>query len=494
MSISPRITSIDMHNNIIGREKELAIFEKILASDRAEFLVVYGRRRVGKTYLIYEYFKKHIVFSFSGAFEKAADAQRENFYNEFIRTTKGAFETKMPSNWTSAFSYLTDYLLSLKVPKKGKIVVFIDEMPWLDTPRSGFVSALEYFWNQHGSKMNHIVLIACGSAASWMKKKLLKSKGGLYNRVTKRVKLEPFNLYQTEQFCKAKNYKFSRYQIVQLYMVMGGIPFYLNELSQGKSVTQLIDAICFSPSGLLADEYEQLYYSLFKNAGNHVAIIEALAKHPYGLVRNQLLKASGIPDGGTFTRTMEELTESGFVLKYLPFKKRQKDSVYRLIDIYSLFYLRFMRDNIQHQNNSWDVLAAQSSFTSWSGYAYENICLLHTPQILNKLGLRTILTKTSSWYHKGNDEIPGAQVDLLIDRKDGMINLCEAKFSNKEFIVTKEYAAKLRQKRVVFEEVTKTKKATVTTLLSTYPAIRNKYYTDEIHSEVSMDDLFEEVI
>ena len=365
-------------------------------------------------------------------------------------------------------------------------------MPWLDKPKSGFVAALEYFWNQHASKMNHVLLVACGSAASWMTKKLLKSKGGLYNRVTQRIKLEPFNLRQTAAFCKQKNLKFSNYQIVQLYMVMGGIPFYLNELSRGKSVAQLIDEICFSPMGLLSNEYEQLYYSLFKNATNHVAIVEALAKHPYGLVREQLLKKSGLPDGGTFARTLEELLESGFVLKFQPFQKKRKDSTYRLMDFYSLFYLRFIKGNVSDLASSWQLLSNESNFIAWSGYAYENVCMLHIFQILKKLGLHGTITQTSSWRHQGNDEVPGAQVDLLIDRKDGVVNLCEVKFTNKEFIVTKEYMAKLRQKRAVFELVTQSKKSVVTTLVTTYPAIQNKHYLEEIHSEVSMDDLFVE--
>ena len=481
-----------MSNGIIGREKELDILNKIMDSDRAEFLAVYGRRRVGKTYLIYEHLKEHIVFSFSGSFEEPTKAQIGNFFREYLRNTKGEGHTDPPTDWSTAFSYLTDYLYQLEHTSSQKLVVFIDEMPWLDTPKSGFIPALEYFWNQHASKMKHVLLIACGSAASWMKKKLLKSKGGLYNRVTRRMKLEPFNLHQTAAFCKHRKFKFSHYQIIQLYMVMGGIPFYLNELSQGKSVAQLIDEICFSPTGLLSDEYEQLYYSLFKNAANHMAIIESLSQNPYGLVRSQLVKKSGLPDGGTFTRALDDLVESGFIFKFQPFQKKQKDSIYRLIDMYSLFYLRFIKGNVSDLVNSWQMLSNDSSFIAWSGYAYENICMLHTAQILKKLGLSGTFTRISSWHHKGNDEIPGAQIDLLIDRKDGVINLCEAKFTNTEFIISKEYVARLRQKRAVFEQVTRTKKTVVSTLVSTYPAIQNQYYLDEIHSEVSMDDLFVE--
>ena len=480
-----------MESKIVGRGKELKIIDKLLLSEKAEFLALYGRRRVGKTFIVREYLKTHIQFAFSGSYEEKVSVQIDNFFHEYIRRTGGKKETVAPPNWNTAFQYLADLLYEMK-DSPTKVVVFIDELPWLDTPKSGFVQALEYFWNQHVSTMHHVLLVVCGSAASWMQQKLFKNKGGLYNRITRRIKLEPFTLFETEQYCKNRKLKLTRYQIIQLYMVMGGVPFYWNELSQGKSAEQLIDEICFESTGLLATEYDQLYYSLFKNAANHIAVIEALASHPYGLVREELLKKSGLPDGGTFTRTIEDLYESGFIAKYRPFEKKVKETQYRLVDMYSLFYLNFIKDNVKNRANTWQKIANQPRFVSWSGYAFENICIQHSSQILTKLGIAGTFTEISSWRHKGNDELPGAQVDMLIDRKDGMINLCEAKFSNKEFIIDKEYNATLRQKRAVFSHVTGTKKSVVTTLITTYPAMRNNYYLEEIHSEVTMDDLFVE--
>lgn len=480
-----------MSRTIIGREHEIQYLNKILLSGKPEFLVVYGRRRVGKTFLIYEHLKNDMVFSFSGSYNVPAKVQISHFFSEYLRNTRGQYQTTPPEDWNKAFSYLTDYLNSLNMPSGQRAVVFIDELPWLDTPKSGFVPALEYFWNQHASKMNHVVLIACGSVASWMEKKLLKAKGGLYNRVTARIKLEPFSIRETAEYCQQRGLKLSHYQIIQLYMAMGGIPFYLNAVEPGKSVVQLIDEICFSPSGLLADEYEKLYHSLFKNAASHIAIIEALAKHPYGIIRGDLMKTSGLPPGGTFARALEDLLDSGFIIKLHPFQKKEKESMYRLIDLYSLFYLRFIRGNAGRAGVSWQLLSADSSYTVWSGYAYENICLLHTRQILKKLGIIGTLTHISSWYFKGTDELPGAQVDLLIDRKDGVIHLCEVKFSNKELVLTKEYAGRLRQKSSVFESATQTRKTVFQTLITTYPAIQNVHYLENIQSEVCMDDLFD---
>ena len=479
-----------MKNKIIGRAREILILDKLLASEKPEFLAIYGRRRVGKTFLIREYFKQDIVFEFTGAFKVGGKIQLNNCFREYLRITGGKKETNPPKDWHSAFTYLADYLYTLK-HRKNKQIVFIDELPWLDTPKSGFIPALEYFWNQHVSRMDNVILVVCGSAASWIQKKLLKAKGGLHNRVTQRIRLHPFDLHETELFCKDKNLRLSRYQIIQIYMAMGGIPFYLNELTTGKSATQLINEICFSPTGMLSDEYHQLYWSLFKNAQKHIALIEALANHPSGMVRGTLINKSGLTDGGTFTRALNDLLESGFITKYRPFNKRKKDTIYRLIDLYSLFYLKFIKGNVGNQANTWQKIVNSSSFKAWSGYAYENICMLHINQILLKLGLSGIYTEISSWKYRGNDEIPGAQIDLLIDRRDGVVNLCEAKFTLEEFAVTEKYIADLRRKRSVFAQVTETKKSIVTTLITTYPAIKNQYYLEEIHSEVTMADLFE---
>lgn len=484
--ISPGIALCIME--IVGREAEISRFDKVMNSGVPEFLAMYGRRRVGKTFLIREYFKSHMVLDFSGAFEVEYDLQIDNFYTEYTRWTKGKREDTPPQNWTEAFKYITNYLYTLS--RRKRIVLFIDELPWLDTPRSGFVKALEYFWNQHGSRMNNLVFVVCGSSASWMQNKLIKAKGGLHNRTTTRINLQPFTLRETELYLKKRKVKLSRYQIVQLYMVMGGIPHYLKELSAGKSATQLIDEVCFSPDGLLADEYNQLYYSLFSNADNHMAIVEALAARPNGLVRSDLVRYSGLPDGGTFTRALGDLIDSGFLSSYKPFKKKKKDTVYRLIDLYSLFYLKYIHGNVSKIKNQWQSIRNEGSFGAWSGYAYENVWMLHMPQLLKALEIAGTSIEATSWKYRGDANMPGAQIDLLVERGDDVIHICEVKFSKNEFVITKSYSKDLMRKRTVFEYATKTKKLIVTTLLTTYPAVQNLYYQDQVHSEATMNELF----
>lgn len=477
--------------NLIGREEEIEKLDKMILSNQPEFLAVYGRRRVGKTFLVRQHLKDHIIFDFTGTREGTIEQQLHGFFDEYLKRTRGQKETQPPASWPMAFRYLANYLEGLK-RQKFKSVVFIDEMPWIDTPKSDFVPALEFFWNQHVSKMENILLIACGSASSWIKKNLINARGGLYNRVTQRIKLMPFNLHETELFMHNNGVKLTRYQLLEIYMAMGGIPFYLKEVVKGKSSTQLIDDICFSPHGLLYDEYTQLYHSLFKNAEHHIDIIEKLAARPQGITRAEIAAATGMSEG-TLSRTLEELAECDFIGFFPPFINKKKDSVYKLTDLYSLFYLKFIKSSKKTGKRTWEQLSVQNSSVAWSGYAFENICMMHIDQIKAALGISGVHIAMNSWKFKGNDTLPGEQIDLIIDRNDQVIHLCEAKFTKGHFAITKSYAAKLRLKKTIFNQVTQTKKSTFTTLLTTYPSLKNSWYLEEIDNEITMDKLFERV-
>ncbi len=473
---------------LVGREYEIEKLNSLLTPGQPDFLAVYGRRRVGKTFLIRQHLKDNIVFDFTGTKTGKTEQQLINFCDEYIKRTKNKKLKQPPSSWHEAFSWLAAYLTKLP-KKKQKHVVFIDEMPWADTPKSGFVSALEFFWNRHISGMDNILLIACGSATSWIKTKLINARGGLHNRVTQRMKLMPFNLYETATFIEQLGAKLTPYQVVELYMAMGGIPFYLKEITKGKSATQLIDEICFSKKGLLHAEYMQLYHSLFKNAGNHLKIIETLASKAQGMTRKDIALKTRLSEA-SLSRALEELTDCDFISFYEPLINKKKEAIYKLTDLYSLFYLKFIKTNKSGGSGTWQLLSNKSSFAAWSGYAFENICMIHISQIKKALGISGIYSTTSSWLFKGNDALPGAQIDMIIDRADQTINLCEAKFTKENFAITKSYAAQLRMKKSVFTQATQTKKTIFTTLLSTFPSIQNQYYLAEVDNEVTMDKLF----
>jgi len=485
--ISPK-KSITVATNIIGREIEKEKLNKILQSDQAEFMAIYGRRRVGKTFLIRQHLKENIVFEISGTKDGTKEQQIFNFFGEYLRRTDRQKETQVPASWHQAFEYLSDYLAGLPRPAT-KHVVFLDEMPWLDTPKSEFISALEFFWNQHVSKMDHVLLIACGSASSWIRKNLIHARGGLYNRITQRIKLMPFTLYETAAFFQSLGVNLPQYQILELYMVMGGIPFYLKEIEKGKSAIQLIDDICFSPQGLLLEEYNQLYHSLFRNAENHIAIIEALAARPQGMTRAAISADTKISEAA-LNKTLEELTECDFISIYQPLFNKKKDAIYKLTDLYSLFYLKFIQPNKGAGSRIWEQLSKQNTYTAWSGYAFENICMMHINQIKSALGISGVYTKHGSWKFKGDDTLPGTQIDMIIERADQIIHLCEAKFTRDNYALTKDAAAQLRLRKSIFKQASQTKQAVFTTLLTTYPALQNKYYFEEIDSEITMEALF----
>jgi len=475
-----------MTPTFIGRAEEKEILRDALASQEAEMIAVIGRRRVGKTFLIKTVYHKDIVFDITGIQNGELNDQLEMFRDRLVECSQNALVIPRPKNWFEAFKLLKQYLQALSNTKKQ--VVFFDELPWLATHKSKFIQAFGYFWNSWGWQQNLVVVI-CGSAASWMIQKVVNNTGGLYNRITRRIYLLPFTLSETEAYLKAKRLTFTRYQIAQLYMALGGIPHYLKEVKKGKSAVQNINDICFSRNGLLRDEFLRLYPSLFLHADKHIKVIRALAKKREGLTRQEIIKYTKLTDGGGITAVLEELVHSGFITPYRTFNKK-KGKVYRLTDEYSLFYLKFIEGKELEGADIWQHLSQTQLYKTWSGYAFENMCLKHIPQIKRALGIAGIYSLSSSFYQKGTVSEKGIQIDLLIDRNDHVINLFEIKFYNKECTITKAGAAMLRQKRARFEVLSKTRKQISWVFISTYGLKENEYSMDIIDKSLTLTDLF----
>ncbi len=471
-------------DGIIGRKNEMELFTSILSGNRSEFIAVYGRRRVGKTFLIRSAFGQHFTFQLTALANATMEQQLANFD---IALKKANKKLKVPpaKNWFTAFVQLTRFLEKSTAAKK---VVFIDELPWLDTTNAGFIQALEHFWNSWASARKDIILIVCGSAASWMIHKLINNKGGLHNRVTKRIKIVPFTLQECEQLIQSKKSVLDQYQIIQLYMVFGGIPFYWDEVAKGLSAAQNIQQICFSENGLLRTEFSNLYSSLFSNAGRHIAIVNALAKKAKGLTRYEIIKGSALPDGGSMTRLLDELEESGFIRKYIPFDKKMRTSLYQLTDFYTLFYLRFIKDTAHFEKNKWLNTIDSPAHRAWSGYAFEQVCLYHIDQLKHGLGITAVETNVSSWRSTSLDK--GAQIDLVIDRRDQVINLCEMKFSINQFTIDKKYDTELRNKIAAFKKETGTRKSVFLTMVTTFGLQQNNYSAGVVQNDIKMNTLF----
>ncbi len=478
-----------MGNILIGREEEQRILQRALDSPDAEMVAVIGRRRVGKTFLIKSFYKKKILFEITGVQNSSPREQLTLFNNVLNEASNATIPLPVPQDWLEAFNRLSIFLES-KLHRRKKSVIFFDELPWLAAQRSGFVKALGYFWNSWAVNQN-IVIVICGSAASWMIKNIINNTGGLYNRVTKRIALQPFTLAETKLFLNSRGVSLPHYHLVQIYMAMGGIPHYLKEVEAGKSATQIIDQLCFSQNGLLRDEFSRLYPALFVNAENHLNIIRILATKKYGLTRQEIIQTGKLPNGGGLTKTLEELIQSGFVTSFQPFGKKIKDTLFRLTDEYSLFYLQFIEQYKNEGKQTWHLLSQTQSYKTWSGYAFENICLKHIPQIKKALGISGVFSTTSSFYKKGDKQEKGCQIDLVINRNDQVINLCEIKFYHEPFCITKKYAENLRNKISIFRNTTKTRKHLVLTLITTFGLKPNQHSIDLSPQSVTMDALFE---
>ena len=480
-------------SNIIGRNTEIEELMQLYRRNRPEFVAVYGRRRVGKTYLIKELFKDKMAFYHTGMSPLDADEanilqdQLKSFYNSLVRY--GLEPTEHPKTWLDAF-FLLEKLLESQDPKQRQ-VVFIDELPWMDTPRSRFLSAFEHFWNGWGSGRDNLMLIVCGSATSWMEDNLINNHGGLYGRLTYEIKLSPFTLSECEAYFKAMDLRLMRYDIIQAYMAVGGIPYYLSFFRKGLSLGQNIDLLFFARNAKLKNEFDRLFSSLFSRPANYKKIINLLATRHSGFTRDEIAAATGIQNGGGFSKMLAALEASDFIVRYVPFGRSKREEHYKLVDSFCLFHAQFLANGDITDPEFWEKNQNAQRLSAWKGIAFEEVCLSHIQQIKNALGIGAITSTESAWSLRGDDETEGTQIDLLIDRADRVVNLCEMKFYKEEFAIDKAYDKKLRHRtQTLIDNLPKNRNVHLT-LITTYGLAYNEYF-GQIQKLVTMDDLFKE--
>ena len=470
----------------IGRFGERRLFKEILSEPGPAFVAVYGRRRVGKTFLVRRASGRHLKFELTGIRDASLKEQLETFGKRLAEQSEGKF-CATPKSWFEAFDLLARWMETL--PRTSKHVVFLDEMPWLAGPRSRFLSALDQFWNTWGSKWAQLILVVCGSAASWMIRKLLHDKGGLHNRVTHRIRLAPFSLGESRELLhKGRKMPMSNLQIAELYMALGGIPYYLKLARRGESAAQIVDRACFRRHAPLRNEFKMLYPALFDSPDSHMGIVRALAKKP--LTYSEIAAASGLAGGGTLTMKLRELHESGFIRLSLPFGKKKKDTLYHLSDEYTLYYLKWI-ESWRGDDGGWTKMRSSPRWHAWSGIAFEEMCTKHLNPIKSALGISGVYTESSAWTYRPTDRSEtGTQIDMLIDRADDCINLCEMKYSDAEFVIDKGYASILRQRRETFRRVTGTRKNLFLTFVTTHGVKNNAYGLELVDASVTLDALF----
>ena len=476
---------------MIGRKKEIQELNNLYNSNKPELVAIYGRRRIGKTYLVDETFKGRITFRHAGLSpvdenkKGMLKAQLEHFYYSLL--LQGMKKDKKPENWLEAFYMLEKFLD--EIDNGTRQLIFLDELPWLDTPRSGFMTAFEGFWNTWACHRDNLMVVVCGSANSWILDKLINNHGGLYNRVTYEIKLAPFTLNECEQFFVDKNVKLSRYDIVQSYMILGGIPYYMGYFQSGKSLAQNIDNLFFSKQGKLREEYGRLFASIFSNPELMRKIVGLLYTRNAGYTRSEIVEKIGVNDGGTLSQSLNALISSDFVVKYIPFGKGKKEH-YKLIDPFCMFYLHFVEKQNKLNENFWQHNVSSQSVVSWRGFAYENVCFNHVPQIKKALGISGVVTTQSAWS-KRSDDVEGTQIDLLIVRNDNVINMCEIKYYGDKFVVSKDYYHTLLHRLEILSKEISPKFTVHSTLITTFGLTYNEY-SGVFSNTITLEDLFVE--
>ncbi|MDR2586048.1 MAG: ATP-binding protein [Prevotellaceae bacterium] len=471
-----------MEKMVIGRTEEQKRLQELYGSGKSEFVAIYGRRRVGKTFLIRQMFENDFVFDLVGLANSNTQKQLLNFTIAINRSGDQGF--LLTKNWLLAFEQLRALI---EQSQKKRKVIFIDEIPWLDTPYSGFISALEHFWNGWACWRRDVMMVVCGSATSWIINKLINNHGGLHNRITATIHLQPFTLFETKQFLKSQGIEFGRLQIAECYMVMGGIPYYLSKLKRGLSLAQNIDNIFFARDAELKNEFKNLYASLFRNATDYVKIVEALSKKGKGLTRSQILEVTKLPSGGTYSQVLQNLESCGFIRRYSLPTKQKREVLYQLLDPFTLFYFKYIDKSNGQDEHLWENTTNTPQHNAWAGYAFEILSMQHINEIKRALGILGVQTSIFAW--RSEHSLLGAQIDLVIDRKDGIINLCEIKFCRTQYAIDKDYEEKLRNKIAAFQTETKTKKAIHLLMLTTFGLQKNKYF-GIAQKEVVLDDLF----
>lgn len=473
-----------MGNLIVGRKKELAQIEQYYKSGKAEFIAVYGRRRVGKTYLIRQHFRNQFAFDMTGVMEGSKSEQMTAFH---AALKAYGYKGKKSTNWIDVFFSLRQ-LLESKIKAGERCVIFIDELPCLDTPKAGFVNALGHFWNNWANWQPEIMLIVCGSATSWMVRNVIDNHGGLHDRITHEMHLHPFTLSETEEFFDNNGFVWNRLSIIQAYMAIGGVPYYMSLFEKTDSPATGLDRLFFSENAELKKEFRRLFFSLFKNPQPYIEIISLLAKFPKGLTREEICRKLNTTNNGKLGDMLTDLVYCDFLRKYNVRNKKIKanSAIYQLVDFYTIFYNTFVSKNIVEEHY-WTRNVNTHKISVWHGLAFERVCKAHIPQIKKALGIASVSTEFYTW--KANQIENGAQIDIIIDRADDTINLCEVKYSEDLYSLDKEEFLKIQNRIKAFKEVTGTRSSIIPTMITTF-GMKEGQYSDQIIAQIDMNALF----
>lgn len=467
---------------LIGRNRETDLLAKYLNSKRPEFVAVYGRRRVGKTFLIRQFFNDNFDFYCTGIIS-GSKAEQLNAFNTALK--RYGHQGQKAKNWMEAFEYLAS-LIKKKSSEKKRCIVFIDELPCFDTKRSGFVHALDFFWNSQGSWIDNIFFIICGSATSWMIRNVIDNHGGLHNRITHEIHLLPFTLSQTEEYIRYHKCRWDRLSILHTYMAMGGVPYYLSLLDLNVSVAENIDNLFFADDAELRKEYQRLFKSLYNHPDGYLNVVSCLAKHKTGMTRSELAKALKVQNNGHFGDILADLVNCDFLRLYNNGLK-QNNGIYQLIDFYTLFYHQFCLKRTT-DDHYWRKTINTPIANTWFGLSYKRVCIAHFRQIIKALHYDTIRTEFYSWRNPKGE--PAVQIDMVIDRSDNMVTICEVKYSKAEYTLDKTECERIIKRADTYAAESRCRKGVEIAIITTF-GLKENQYSDVAQHTLSIDDLFQ---
>lgn len=481
------------------RDKESKILLDAFNSKQAEFIVLYGRRRIGKTFLIEQFSSKQkaCFFHVTGIKDAPMKEQLSEFSDRIGEAFYQGARIAPQNTWLEAFKDLSR-AIEASLPKNKKIIVFLDELPWLCTKRSRLIQAIEYYWNRFWKNDARIKLIICGSSASWIINKIINNKGGLHNRYTQKILLKPFTLIEAKKFLEERRVNLNYHQVVNIYMATGGVPYYLNYVKRGLSYAQVIDDLCFQKNGILYDEFDKLFESLFEDAQIYKEIIRSVAKKRHGLSLSDIEKnCEKISSGGTLTKKLKELEDAAFIKEFMPLGHKRQGKYYRISDEYCYFYLQWIEplknelslDN--DDNRFWTSYIGTPEYYNWQGYSFESICYKHLNQIRQALNIHTA-ANIGTWRYipTKTENKKGAQIDLLFDRRDSIVTICEIKYTEKPFLIDKSYIENIQNKISLYKSQTRSKKHISIVFISASGIKENIYSENNIDQVVTIDCLF----
>jgi hypothetical protein len=410
----------------VGRKNELRMLNDAYRSGKDELVVLYGRRRIGKSSLVKRFAeKKKAYYEFEALEGETTPGQINHFLQQLKKQIDDPIlDSVRFANWEQVFTYLTEKVINRK--SKVKKILFLDELPWMAAGRIRLVSLLKYYWDNHW-KSKHVMLILCGSVASFMVKKVLHSNA-LYGRTTIEILLKGFS---PEEAARLLSKKRSREETLNYQLVFGGVPKYLEQINTSQSFNKNMNTLCFSPHGIMLKEVERIFYSQFREPRTYLKIINLLKNGIFSL--SEISSKTKIPSGGGLKQYLKNLERAEMIRSYIPFDRsgNSKFKKYTLADEFLVFFFKYMGPNLRVIKESssrrlFETLT-QNSFDSWLGFAFERFCLKHAGLLALVMDFADDILLASPYFKKNDERF---QIDLLYQRADRVITVCEIKHQN----------------------------------------------------------------